>query len=68
MPRKSKPSRGWDRTFDDPIPLPDGRELVTLREAGQFIASFPKDEHDAEEWRTAIEALMLVVEHGGDAR
>jgi hypothetical protein len=34
MPRKSKPSaRGWDRTFDDPIPLPDGRELLTLRDA-----------------------------------
>jgi hypothetical protein len=21
--------RGWSRRFDDPIPLPDGRQLVT---------------------------------------
>jgi hypothetical protein len=58
--------KGWYRAFDDPIPLPDGRELRTLRDAGQFIAKLTKREHDAPEWRTAIEALMLVVEHGGD--
>ena len=40
--------------------------LHTPRDAGQYIASLPKREHDAEEWRTAIEALMLVVGHGGD--
>jgi hypothetical protein len=26
----------------------------------------PKAEHDAPAWRAAIEALMLVAEHGGD--
>jgi hypothetical protein len=67
MQRKSKPlARGWDRTFDDPIPLPDGRELVSLRDAGHYITNLPKAEHDAPEWHAAIEALMLVVEHGGD--
>jgi hypothetical protein len=25
---------GWKRAFDDPIPLPDGRVLVTLKDAG----------------------------------
>ena len=60
-------ARGWDRTFDDPIPIPDGRELRTLRDAGNYIAELPKAEHDAPEWETAISALMLVVEHGGDA-
>jgi hypothetical protein len=60
------PAKGWDRTFDDPILLPDGRELRTLRDAGQYIANLPNREHDAPEWHTAIEALMLVVEHGGD--
>jgi hypothetical protein len=24
---------GWSRPFDDPIPLPRGRALVTLRDA-----------------------------------
>jgi len=43
--RKSKPlARGWDRTLDDPILLPDGRELRTLRDAGNYIASLPKAE------------------------
>jgi len=48
--------RGWSRTFDDPIPLPDGGELRTLREAGNFIAKLPKAEHDAPAWRAAIQA------------
>jgi hypothetical protein len=58
--------RGWDRAFDDPTALPDGNELRTLRDAGNFIAKLAKAEHDAPEWETAIRALMLVVEHGGD--
>ena len=28
--------RGWKRAFDDPIVLPDGRELVTLKDAGNY--------------------------------
>jgi hypothetical protein len=27
-------NRGWKREFDDPIPLPSGRQLVTLKDAG----------------------------------
>ena len=66
MPRRVKaPVRGWDRAFDDPISLPNGSELVTLRDAGNYIAKLPKREHDAPEWQAAIQALMLVVEHDG---
>jgi hypothetical protein len=61
------PDKGWHRTFDDPIPLPDAGELRTLREAGNYIAGLPKREHDTAAWLAAIQALMLVVEHGGDA-
>ena len=57
---------GWSRTFADPIPLPGGGELRTLREAATYITKLPKREHDAPEWRTAVRALMLVAEHGGD--
>jgi hypothetical protein len=56
----------WHRTFDDPIPLPGGSELRTLRDAGNFIAGLPKREHDTPAWRAAIQALMTVAEHGGD--
>jgi len=63
--RNSSTDRGWQRAFDDPINLPDGRTLITLADAGHFIAGLPKREHDAPEWQAAIEALMLVVERGG---
>ena len=60
------PGKGWHRRFDDPIPLPGGGGLRTLRDAGNYIAKLPKREHDAPSWRAAIQALMLVAEHGGD--
>jgi hypothetical protein len=44
----------------------NGRKLVTLRDAAQYIAKLPKAEHDAEEeWLAAMEALLLVAEHDG---
>ncbi|MBP1092971.1 hypothetical protein [Bradyrhizobium diazoefficiens] len=57
-------SKGWGRPFEEPIEV-DGRSLATLREAGEYIAALPKREHDAPEWRAAMEALLLVVERGG---
>ena len=58
-------NRGWKRPFDDPIPLPRGRQLVTLEDAGTYIAKMPKAEHEAAEWQAAIEALILVATLGG---
>ena len=57
--------RGWQRAFDDPIELPDGRTLVTLHDAATYITALPKKEAAEPEWQAAIEALMLVVEHSG---
>jgi hypothetical protein len=56
---------GWQRRFDDPIPLPRGRRLVPLEDAGTYITKLPKAEHTAPEWQAAMEALILVVEHNG---
>jgi hypothetical protein len=55
----------WKRRFDEPISLPRGRQLVTLRDAGNYIAKLPKAEHEAEEWQAAMEALILVATLGG---
>ncbi len=52
----------WSRRFDDPIPLPRGRQLVTLK---NYIQKLPKAEQDLEEWQAAVEALLLVVEFDG---
>jgi hypothetical protein len=40
------PDKGWHRRFDDPIRLPDGRQLVTLRDAGDYIVSLSKAEQN----------------------
>jgi hypothetical protein len=49
----------------DPIPLPRGRKLVTLQDAGNYITKLPKAEHEAPEWRAAMESLLLVMELDG---
>jgi len=59
--------RGWKRRFDDPIPLPRGRQLVTLEGAGRYITKLPKAEHEAAEWQAAMEVLILVATSGGPA-
>jgi hypothetical protein len=56
---------GWKRPFDDPIPLPRGRQLVTLEDAAKYIQKLPKAEQDLEEWQAAVEALLLVVDRNG---
>jgi hypothetical protein len=33
---ETKTDTDWSRTFADPIPLPDGGELRTLRDAADF--------------------------------
>jgi hypothetical protein len=53
----------WDQRFFDPIKVPGGKPLVTLRDAALYITKLPKAEHDAEEWQAAMQALMLVAEH-----
>jgi hypothetical protein len=58
-------AKGWKRRFDDPIPLPRGRELITLEDAGNYITELPKAIHEAEEWQAAMEALILVARLGG---
>jgi hypothetical protein len=55
----------WDQRFFDPIMLPSGRKLATLRDAALYITKVPKAEHDAEEWQAAMQALLLVAEYDG---
>ena len=55
----------WSTPFGDPIILPNGRKLHTLKDAADYITKLPKKESDLPEWQTAIEALMLC-SRGGD--
>jgi hypothetical protein len=56
---------GWKRAFDDLIPRPCGRQLVTLEDAAGYIMKLPKAEQDLGEWQAAIECLILVAEKNG---
>ena len=53
------------KRFYDPIVLPDGRKLLTLRDAAEYITALPKAEHDAADWQVAMETLLLVAERDG---
>jgi hypothetical protein len=55
----------WFKRFFDPIILPDGRKLLTLRDAAEYITALPKAEHEAADWQVAMEVLLLVAEHNG---
>jgi hypothetical protein len=55
----------WTRKFDEPIPVPKGRRLVPLRDAGDYIAKLPKAKYLTAEWQAAMFALMLVVDLNG---
>ena len=55
----------WSRPFEEPIPLPDGRTLRTLRDAADYITGLPKAEQDLAVWQTAVEALIMAAEDRG---
>jgi anaerobic glycerol-3-phosphate dehydrogenase len=52
----------WSRAFHIPIPLPDGRVLRTLHDAGEYIQELPKAIHQRPEWQIAAERLLEAVE------
>jgi len=55
----------WSTPVDDPIPLPNGRKLVTLRDAATYMLNLSPEAHRQQEWQAAAEALVLVAERGG---
>jgi hypothetical protein len=63
IPSRKTPT-GWKRPFEDPIPLPGGRRLVTPEDPAPYITELPKAEQLLE-WQAAVEALLLVVELNG---
>lgn len=58
-------SKNWSRRFYDPIPLPDGGKLITLRDAGNHIAGLPSKVSQQKHWQTAMRELLMSAERGG---
>ena len=57
--------KGWSRKFEDAILLPDGRELITLKHAADYIMKLPKAEQKHEKWQVAVECLIMAAEGRG---
>jgi len=58
-------TEGWSRSFDDPIALPNGGSLLTLRDAGVYIVALPPREAKQPNWQTAMQLLISAAERGG---
>ena len=61
-PVSASPNGGWSRAFDDPITLPDGGEIVTLKDAADYVMTLPKADQKLDEWQTAIGCLIGAAE------
>ncbi|MES2196414.1 MAG: hypothetical protein V4517_18490 [Pseudomonadota bacterium] len=55
----------WDQRFAEPIIIPAGKALATLRDAGTYISKLPKAEHEATEWQTAMQCLLQAADRSG---
>lgn len=55
----------WNSPFDDPVTLPNGKKLKTLRDAANYIQRLPKAEHDKPKWQTATSVLIEAAEGRG---
>jgi hypothetical protein len=56
----------WSRRFDEPIELPDGRKLRTLKEAIAWLAKeIPKSEHKTPKVQTAARMVTEAAENNG---
>lgn len=56
---------GWSRRFEDPIRLPDGRELVTLQDAADYVIGLPARVSAEEHWQIAMRHLIWCADEGG---
>lgn len=54
----------WLREFESPISV-DGRTLLTLRDAGEYIAALPAKVSAQPHWQTAVRELLMSAERGG---
>jgi hypothetical protein len=58
--------KGWKRRFDEPIKLPGGGKLFTLRHAIAWLAKeIPQSEHGMKEVQTAARCVTEAAENDG---
>jgi hypothetical protein len=58
--------KGWKRRFDEPIELPGGGKLYTLKDAIAWLAKeIPQSEHGTKEVQTAARCVTEAAENDG---
>ena len=58
--------KGWSRKFDEPIILPNGKKLRTLKEAIAWLAKgVPKSEHGMKQVQAAAHCVTQAAENNG---
>ena len=55
----------WDIHFPNPIEMPSGRRLITLRDAGRCILALPTAEQLEPAWQNAMSILIQTADHLG---
>lgn len=55
----------WSARFAEPIALPAGGKLTTLKDAGAYITKLPKETQAAAVWQNATHVLIQAADHGG---
>ena len=56
----------WSRRFDEPIELPNGKKLLTLKDAIAWLAKeVPKSEHGMKQVQAAAYCVTQAAENGG---
>jgi hypothetical protein len=55
----------WSTAFHEPVPLPGGKSLCTLRQAADHIQRLPKPEQSRPDWQQAVDTLIHAAETGG---
>jgi hypothetical protein len=55
----------WDQEFPQPVPLPKGQKLRTLRDAATHIFRLPKSEYHSKEWQIAMHCLIEAADNNG---
>jgi hypothetical protein len=59
----------WNRRFDEPIVLPSGGKLFTLKHAIAWLAKeIPQSEHTMKEVQAAAHCVTEAAENGGSLR
>jgi hypothetical protein len=49
----------WSRSFDNPIPMPDGSTIRTIGEAARYATKLEKKIAQTEPWQDAVNNLMM---------